>query len=705
MRPDFVPNLRRNISISTHWLPGILFLLFPVLLTAQQLQRPLPLFHPIPDSLLTTAPLETGLRIPQYDAGYGLPSDTIPAYSRKAPLKSINFNGYYRLFLYGRTMTEPWPNLAPYERAYGVADPYREPMLSFWVNGRPNGRANFGTELFFFTPYLGTPVEGNVFSMNLGVNFYGNFRTDIGRFGIRAGGIHWYTLSPFTMGTYQVVDLYSIFDRTPWEGVTNTERYESYFSSGAVNRDTRWGNRAFQGIMVEGSSLPGNLSFALLAGKTDNNAGLAVIRSDNQGNVTFLPSLKDPLLTIQNSGTAGNVPTYQGFSGTSRLLSSLAFAGKLQKKFGSNTIAYNGLHSQTLLDSIGGAKRTFNAQTISYDLNIKKIRVFGEMGAGSFSSPALDRNWGEALMLRIQLPKEYTLIPLDLQLYQINKDFYNPNSEIQTFSNPDIQSVTVGQSQAGQPSSGGSLTQVYQLAHNRRGMNLSTGIELGPLKLNAGIGIAAELDSLSTELSYVHRINGLALSRIYNPFPENATGPTVAGPYNRVITFFRGAYEVVKTTDIDPADGSPLSRKYFNAIDVQAKFKQEIGKRPLYLFYLGSFGSIKDDFSLIPSLSDNAFLFAQYHEFDIYYSLLPSFILTGYFGLERIQGGRFTDWDAETQLPRDQTGTGIGIGFDWTLAENAGIFFRQRFMNFQDKNFSLDHYKGHESTLELKIFF
>ena len=87
--------------------------------------------------------------------------------------------GYYRLFLYGRNMTEAYPNLAPYERAYGVGDGYREPMLSLNLLARPNGKSAFGTELFFFTPYLGTNTRAadNAFTVNLGLNFYGNNRT------------------------------------------------------------------------------------------------------------------------------------------------------------------------------------------------------------------------------------------------------------------------------------------------------------------------------------------------------------------------------------------------------------------------------------------------------------------------------------------------------------------------------------------------
>ncbi|HIG75529.1 MAG TPA: hypothetical protein EYQ24_13420, partial [Bacteroidetes bacterium] len=111
----------------------------------------------------------------------------------------------------------------------GVGDGYREPMLSVSVLGRPNGRSSFGTELFVYTPYDGLGTENNTVSLNLGVNLYGNFRTEAGTYGVRAGGIHWYNLSPFTIGVYQVLDRFSIFDRTPWEGVDGAQKYANYF--------------------------------------------------------------------------------------------------------------------------------------------------------------------------------------------------------------------------------------------------------------------------------------------------------------------------------------------------------------------------------------------------------------------------------------------------------------------------------------------
>lgn len=612
---------------------------------------------------------------------------------RMPSLKKITLTGYYRFFGYGRTMTEPYPNLAPFERAYGVGDGYREPMLSLLAIGRPNGKSSFMTEMFLFTPYDGT-IDGNVFTMNLGINFYGNFRTEYGRFGIRAGGIHWYAMSPFTMGIFQAFDLYSIFDRTPWEAVNNTTKYESYYDAGSVNRDTRWNNRAFQGLIVEGGSMPGGLSFAFLFGKSQVNGGLP-----------GAPMEPNPLNTIVNPGTAGNLPTYNGFAGNIRSTPNSMTGFRLRKDFKNGYLAYNTIYNRSRLDSIKPIFQTYNVHTLQYDFKLAKLNISGEVGAGNFGLPDRDITWGEVAMLRLKVPKAYTKIPLEMQLYQVSKDFYNDNGEIQTFSNPEIQTQILGVNQVGQASAGGLLTQVGQLAHNRRGINLFTETDLGPFKLKVGWGIAQELDTVTNSLSYIHRINGLAMSRLYNPFPAGATGPTIVGPYGRVVTFFRGAYETVQLTDIDPGTTAPLTIKNYQSVDIALKYRATFLKRQFYAFYLGSIMAAHRNAQALPFYSDDTYIQAHYHELDLYYELFPRFILTGYYGLERIRGGRFTELDVETLQPRNQLGTGLGIGFDWTVADNAAFYLRQRWMNFEDRSFSLDKYRGHETTLELKVFF
>ena len=307
-------------------------------------------------------------------------------------------------------------------------------------------------------------------------------------------------------------------------------------------------------------------------------------------------------------------------------------------------------------------------------------------------------------MARVQTGEALTALPLDLQVYQIGRHFFNENGEIATNNNPQINADPRCEVPAGGGSAGGLITQVNQLAHNRRGVNFNTAFGRGPAKFGVGWGMAHELAPTTDEVSYIHRINGLAMSRVYNPFPAEAVCATQFGPFGRQYSFFRGVFERVPLTDVEPVTGLPTNRKYFHAVDLQAKVRAEAAGVPLYLFYLGSFGSANRTATVLPR-DDDTYVFVQYHEFDAYAEVLPGFLLTGYAGIENARGGRFTERDATSGLPRDQLATGFGVGFDWSLAPNAGLYLRQRWMDFEDRAFAEDTYAGAETTLELKVFF
>lgn len=659
-----------------------------VLLAASALAQPSPMVAP-PDSVLASAPVSAsvaGNRPGEALAQAALrpaaaAADTVaPVRPRPAP---VSVFGYYRLPLYARNITRPYPNLDPFERAYSVGDGYREPILSLNIVGRPSGTASFGTELFVYSPYDG--VSGGQISLNHGVNLYGSFRTEAGQFGVRAGGIHWYNLSPFTIGVYQVLDRFSVFERTPWEGISGTARYESYFQTGQANPgDQRWNYQAFQGLILDGRGLPGGFGMDAFWGKTQPNGGLRGATGP--------------------TGRPGDVPRYTGLSGEARALPSFITGGRVQRTFGGTLAALNTIYSYRTLDSLSLDRRAYQAHTGQLDGIVAGVRVRGEFGASRFESPDYTSRWGEALMVRAETPAARTGLPLDVQLYQVGRHFFNENGEIATTNNPSIRLDPRCAVPAGAGSVGGLLTQVGQLTHNRRGVNFNTALEAGPARFNVGWGIAHELAPTTSELSFIHRINGLALSRIYNPFPAEAVCATQFGPLGRQFSFFRGVFERVPLTDVEPVTGWPTNRKYYHAVDLQSKLRARALGRPAYLFYLASFGSANPSATILPR-DDDTYLFVQYHELDAYYALFDRFILAGYLGLERARGGRFTERDAETGRPRDQRGVGVGVGFDWTLAPNAGLYFRHRWMDFADRSFAVDTYAGREMTLELKIFF
>ena len=655
-----------------------------------------------PDVGAEQAPPDTVRQAPVPDAALPLPSllpdpgaiaaDTTDEALRERPLPLTVF-GYYRLLGYGRNITDPYPNLEPFERAYGVGDGYREPMLSLNVVGRPNGRASFGTELFVFSPYDGQFEENAAVSLNLGINFYGAFRTEAGSFGVRAGGIHWYNLSPFTIGVYQVLNRFSVFDRTPWEGVNGINKYASYFETGQANPgDERFDFQAFQGLILTGDRLPGGLGFDAFWGKTQPNGGL--------------PNA----LTEPGDTGPGDVPTYLGLSGEARALPSFIAGGQLRRTFGANdlmgptALSLNTLTSYRTLDSLSGDRRQYQVHTGTFDTRVAGIGLSGELGASLYESPTYTSEWGEALMAKVASPAALTAVPLEVQVYQVGRHFFNENGEIATNNNPQIRADPRCAVPAGGGSIGGLITQVGQLAHNRRGVNVNTSLDAGPASLGVGWGLAHELAPTTTDLSYVHRINGLAMSRVYNPFPAEAVCATQFGPLGRQFSFFRGVFERVELTDVEPVTGLARNRKYYHAVDLTAKTRARVLGRDAFLFYLASFGSANRVARVLPT-DDDTYLFVQYHEVDAYVEVLPDFVLTGYVGVENARGGRFTAASDSTGQPRDQLATGFGLGFDWSLADNAGLYLRHRWMDFEDRSFPEDAYAGQETTLELKVFF
>jgi len=47
----------------------------------------------------------------------------------------------------------------------------------------------------------------------------------------------------------------------------------------------------------------------------------------------------------------------------------------------------------------------------------------------------------------------------------------------------------------------------------------------------------------------------------------------------------------------------------------------------------------------------------------------------------------------------------LGFGIDYMLAKNTAIYLRHRYFTLEDRNFELDQFSGHETTIELKIIF
>lgn len=580
----------------------------------------------------------------------------------KEALKNIRFGGYYRFYGFHRNMKVPFQfdstgtNLLN-NRVISSGDGYREPMVFLTVTGQPTPKTSFYTDFFLYSPYLGNTTD-NQFTLNLGINLYGNIETDYGNFALQAGGINWYNQSQLTIWSPEAYQRYSVFERVPWEPMNNQVdgRYDWYYQQGTVNQGVRFGRRAMQGITLSGTNLPGKLGFSMLAGKTQQNTGITL-------------------------------PNY-------------ALSGRLYRYFGKqyNVLAYNHFTSITQTDSVLGNPRTYSLNTLEFDWKWKDIRFSGEAGLGNYTSSTLDLGLGTALIAKVTTPKKYTGLPMEFQFYQIDPQFVNVNASFLNTSVLEVFAPIEGINATVLTPFAGPITALGFPTNNRRGFSLNTEAKLGELKLNGGIGFSQELERGSSQITFDHRINGLQWSR-FALFTSNF------GPYSRLNTYYRGLYETVNITDTDSL-GNANFDKFFAASDLQVKYQTALGKRSLYLLYMGSFNTGQRSFSPIPVGTDKAWIRALYNEMDVYFELVPDKVmLAGYGGLERIWGNLETDLDVDTGLPRNQTGVGLGLGLDCKLAPNTGLYLRQRWFEFKDPNFEKDHFSGTESTVELKVYF
>ena len=211
--------------------------------------------------------------------------------------------------------------------------------------------------------------------------------------------------------------------------------------------------------------------------------------------------------------------------------------------------------------------------------------------------------------------------------------------------------------------------------------------------------MASEINALSSQLNYTHAFNALPLSRFWRwDFPSNV------GPYGQLNKLYRSVFETLVLTDVD-AQGVPLHKKQFNTLELNSKYSSVLFGKPLYLFYLGSFNSVQNHFSPLLVTSEKALLRTYDHQIESYWKIQNHLVWTNYISYERVVANYQTKTDTDSRRPKNQMGYALATGFDVQLSKSVGLYLRHRFMNYRDKSSAKDHYKGHETTIELKAFF
>ncbi|MFM9983881.1 MAG: hypothetical protein ACKVOK_01525 [Flavobacteriales bacterium] len=604
--------------------------------------------------------------------------------------KNIQINGFYRFFGTYQRQLDPYllnPIIGDtaLPRNIFIGDDSQLPNLLINVAGKTSDKTNWGFDIMMFqflngalgsaysgqvtdslrpniqTPLLSTRLGGNM-GLNLGINLNGNFKTKVGNISVGVGGIQWFAMSDLTMASFKGYNRFMLYERNPWDpmGKNLSGRYQQYFEQGSISQDTRWGNRAFIGALVQGTKMPANTSFALLVGKTELNGGFS------------------------------QVPN-------------MSFGGKFRKDFGAKKfISLNSINSRAATDSLSRDFYGFYMATIEAGCEFNGFEAKAEIGGGNYYSPVNNAGWGEAVQVKVASPAISNKPQIELHYYRISPDVVNNNAVFWNTSTPEyrtnnIPAGSVGSSAVLQPFSS-SMIRLGQMTNNRQGLHLNFQTSKGKLRFSGGLGFAAELTPSATVITYGHSVNQLTRSRFWR-----WNFPTGVGPYGRYSDVYRDMYETVNLSD--DSSGVSVHQKHFNMMEGQFKYHTTWREKDLFIFALLQANSVSRTWSPVTITNEKAYVRQYISEFELYYAITPGCMLNAYYGYERTLANYLTDIDEISRRPRNQTGEGIGCGFDLDFGKNVRLYARHRWYYFKDQSFDLDHFRGRELTIELKAFF
>lgn len=589
----------------------------------------------------------------------------------KNGFERVNVNGYVRFFTLYRNLKKSYANapLAPktfiVNGVYpdspiesGLQSGYREPFVNLEFSANPSKKTFVKFDLLLDNQLTGSLSDSSKrIQVYRYVNFEGNTRTDFGNIKFKLGGVHFENLSEFTLWNYQFRD--DMFERYPWEWAEYSfDKYNNFYTEKSLARDSRFGSASFQGVVLEGVGLPHQLNIKLMFGKANGT---------NNGFNSFLNN------------------NYKYIAAT-----------RVEKQIQNHSVGVVYYNQHGFIDDISSKKDKSNIEdekivTTTGSLNFEKVNVQYEGGIASFTNPdKQNREWSPVLMAKTNIAFIRKL-PISIQAYHIGENYLNVNSAVMNNSR---YGGTFGlEEQYNSVSFQGGLGEFGQMASNRQGVNISGGRNWGKLKVGLGIGFSQELKNDRNGISFQHRLAGLNRSR-FEFYRSNV------GPYNRIQNIWRHSYQVLS---IDSMSYGAYS-KGFSTIDVSLKYKTKLFHHDLILGNYTNYNSIQDGWAILPKFKDEAFVRTVYNEINCFYKITKATTIVAQLGYEVIKGNEYTDQTVDG-LPIDQSGESYGIGLDIDFGRTAGIYIRQKWYHHRDKNFTLDEFKGSESSVEFKIWF
>jgi hypothetical protein len=195
-------------------------------------------------------------------------------------LNGLTVGGFYRGYFYSRNMSQNYANSVP-DQVLRVGDGHIDPILMLYFGGNMTPNTTFGADISAGNPFF--VYQGPGYGRNGNVTPYftvvlrGSFKTKLGTFGMKAGGIEFLSITPFTFGANVAFNRYSVFERRPWDpgaGGNVKTRYASYYYSGNINQDARFGTQAYKGYVMNGFIPTINTNVDFFYGKTAPNGGI-----------------------------------------------------------------------------------------------------------------------------------------------------------------------------------------------------------------------------------------------------------------------------------------------------------------------------------------------------------------------------------------------------------------------------------------------
>ena len=393
---------------------------------------------------------------------------------KKAPLQGLSISGNYRFYAQHRMFSDAYtmdvvdgnPVLLD-GRSILTGDATQLPELTLNINGKPTSKTSFGTDLVVWNQNNG---EFDYYrNLQLGINLYGSFETDFANVGVKAGGLHWHSMTPFTMRSFSGYNRYSVYERNPWDPQFQQidRRYSEYHKVGAIAQDTRWSQQAVQGIILDFTELPLGLSMNLMYGKTQNAGSAFTTQTNDQNDSTNNAFLRPFQNTVPNN----------------------VIGARVMKNFKKHSVSLNTFNRRTYSDALATEAIENHIHTTEFNLDFNKIKLYGEIGAAKYSDVNQDLGWGEMASLKIKFSESLTKFPFEIHAWRISPNAVNNNGEfVNTSVNEAVsassgETVVIGANGVLQQN-GSAMLGLGQMANNRQGLNLNAGFQIQRLHLH-----------------------------------------------------------------------------------------------------------------------------------------------------------------------------------------------------------------------------